>query len=57
MVDFVVEFTYDITPEPEKNIPEVETPKQPNSDKDLARWKLFIDGSSNQHGCGVGLVL
>ncbi|GFZ14491.1 hypothetical protein Acr_24g0006810 [Actinidia rufa] len=23
----------------------------------LIRWKLFIDGSSNQHDCGAGLVL
>ncbi|GFY95336.1 hypothetical protein Acr_10g0007210 [Actinidia rufa] len=25
-------------------------------DEDLTKWKLFVDGSSNQHGCGAGLV-
>ena len=37
MDDFVAEFTYDIALESERNIPEVETPEQPNSDEDLAR--------------------
>ncbi|GFZ11448.1 hypothetical protein Acr_22g0008460 [Actinidia rufa] len=25
--------------------------------KDLAHWIMFVDGSSNQHGCGAGLVI
>ncbi|GFS40630.1 hypothetical protein Acr_00g0069590 [Actinidia rufa] len=37
--------------------PEEETPSKRSTDEDLARWILFIDGSSNQHGCGAGLVL
>ena len=37
MTDFVTEFTYDVAPELEKNIPEVKTPEQHNSDEDLAR--------------------
>ena len=57
LVDFVTEFTYDIALEPEKGIPEAETLEQPNSDEDLARWKLFVDESSNQHGCGSRLIL
>ena len=44
-------------PELEKGIPEVETPEQPNSDEDLTKWKLFVDGSSNQHDCGAWLIL
>ena len=37
LANFVDKFTYDITPELEKGIPEIETLEQPNSDKDLAR--------------------
>ena len=54
--DFVAEFTYDIPPESKKGLPEVETPKQSNSD-DPSRWKLFVDGSLNQHSCGAWLIL
>ena len=31
--------------------------EEQNQDDDIARWKLFVDGSSNQHGYGAGLVL
>ena len=44
------EFTHDATPELEGI-----TPREQDQDDDLARWKLFVDGSSNQHGCDVGL--
>ncbi|GFY89059.1 hypothetical protein Acr_06g0009990 [Actinidia rufa] len=37
--------------------PETEIPEEPTSEKVLAHWILFVDGSSNQHGCGAGLVI
>ena len=57
LADFVVEFTHEATPKPEVTISEVETPQKQNLDGNLAKWKLFADGSSNQHGCGARLVL
>ncbi|GFZ12046.1 hypothetical protein Acr_23g0004310 [Actinidia rufa] len=33
-----------------------EAPTEQNPNEDLARWTLFVDGSSNQHDCGAGLV-
>ena len=57
LADFVAEFTYDIVSELEKDIPDVETQEQHYSDDDLARWKLFMDGSSNHHDCGTRLIL
>ncbi|GFZ19790.1 hypothetical protein Acr_28g0004950 [Actinidia rufa] len=57
LADFIVEFTHDIAPELEMTLPEVETLEEQNSVEYLARWKLFVDGSSNQHGFGVGLFL
>ena len=54
--DFVAEFTYDVALESEKGLPEVETPEHSNSN-DPSKWKLFVDRSSNQHGCGAGLIL
>ncbi|GFY80993.1 hypothetical protein Acr_01g0008020 [Actinidia rufa] len=44
------------TPQPETPLEE-EIPKEPARGKDLAHWILFVDGSSNQHGCGAGLVI
>ena len=38
-----------------KVLMDVETRQNP--DEDLAKWKLFVDGSSNQHGYGARLVL
>ena len=55
--DFMAEFTYDITSEHEEVLPEVETLYEQNSDEDLAKWKLFVDDSSNQYGCGAWLIL
>ncbi|GFY91594.1 hypothetical protein Acr_07g0017900 [Actinidia rufa] len=54
LADFIVEFTYETQPE---TAPEAEIPKEPTPEKDPARWTLYVDGSSNQHGCGAGLVL
>ena len=55
LADFVAEFTCDVAPEFEKGLPEVKTPEKSNSG-DFSRWKLFVDGSSNQYGCGVGMI-
>ncbi|GFZ10945.1 hypothetical protein Acr_22g0003430 [Actinidia rufa] len=57
LADFMIESTHENAPEPKATPPEVETPEEQSSDKDLSRWMLFVDGSSNQHGCGAGLVL
>ena len=57
LANFVAKFTYEISLEPEITSPKVETPGKQEQEEDLARWKLFVDGSSNQHACGVGLVL
>lgn len=54
LADFIMEFTHETQPE---TAPEVEIPKELTPEKDPARWKLYVDGSSNQHGCGAGLVL
>ncbi|GFY91031.1 hypothetical protein Acr_07g0012270 [Actinidia rufa] len=56
LADFIVESTYEDTPQPETAPPEAGIPKEPTSEKDLTHWILFVDGSSNQHGCGAGLV-
>ncbi|GFY87299.1 hypothetical protein Acr_05g0009380 [Actinidia rufa] len=53
LIDFIVELTYNIAPNPETEIPEV----QEDEESDTTRWKLFMDGSYNLHGCGAGLVL
>ncbi|XP_057461085.1 uncharacterized protein LOC130751495 [Actinidia eriantha] len=42
---------------PETTPPKVETPKEQSSNKDLARWILFVDGSFNQHECGTRLII
>ena len=52
LVDFIAKFTYGVPLEPK-----VEAPGEQDQVDDLAKWKLYVDGSSNQHGCGVGLVL
>ncbi|XP_057492433.1 uncharacterized protein LOC130778036 [Actinidia eriantha] len=56
LANFMVESTHEPTQELEVTSPKVETSKEQSS-YDLARWMLFMDGSSNQHGCGAGLVL
>ncbi|GFY91570.1 hypothetical protein Acr_07g0017660 [Actinidia rufa] len=57
LADFITEFTHDDAPNPEMTLLEIKTLEEQNSDEDLARWKLFVDGSSNQHSYGAGLVL
>ncbi|GFZ14654.1 hypothetical protein Acr_24g0008440 [Actinidia rufa] len=51
LADFIVESTHEDTPQPETAPPEAGIPKEPTSEKDLAHSILFVDGSSNQHGC------
>ncbi|XP_057463834.1 uncharacterized protein LOC130753675 [Actinidia eriantha] len=48
----LADFTYDVAPSPEKEVSEEQI-----QDNDLAKWKLFVDGLANQHGCDVGFVL
>ena len=57
LADFVAKFTHDVAPKPEGILPEVETLEKQDQEDDLVKWKLFVDGLSNQHGCGAGLVL
>ncbi|GFS38889.1 hypothetical protein Acr_00g0059990 [Actinidia rufa] len=57
LADFFVESTHEDTPQPETAPPEARILKEQTSEKDLAHWILFVDGSSNQHGCGAGLVI
>ncbi|GFS28943.1 hypothetical protein Acr_00g0004750 [Actinidia rufa] len=57
LADFIVESTHEDTPQPETTPPEAGIPKEPTSEKYLAHWILFVDGSSNQHDCGAGLVI
>ncbi|GFS40591.1 hypothetical protein Acr_00g0069450 [Actinidia rufa] len=57
LADFIVKSTHEGTPQPEIVHPENEISKEPTPEKDLAHWILFVDGSSNQHGCGAGLVI
>ncbi|GFZ01679.1 hypothetical protein Acr_15g0002880 [Actinidia rufa] len=51
----LLDFPY--SPKSEATPLEAGIPKEPAQDKDLAHWILFVDGSSNQHGCGAGLVI
>ncbi|GFS37189.1 hypothetical protein Acr_00g0050520 [Actinidia rufa] len=55
--DFIVESTHEDTPQPEATPLEAGISKEPTSEQNLAHWILYVDGSSNQHGCGAGLVL
>ncbi|GFS45359.1 hypothetical protein Acr_00g0095760 [Actinidia rufa] len=57
LADFIVKSTHEGTPQPETFPLENEISKEPTPKKDLAHWILFVDGSSNQHGCGAGLVI
>ena len=47
-----------MTPPKLESLPEKETGQKPEQkpNEDLAKWKLFINGSLNQHGYGAGLV-
>ncbi|GFZ09647.1 hypothetical protein Acr_21g0002460 [Actinidia rufa] len=51
LADFIAEFTYDVALSPD-----IKALEEQNQDNDLTRWKLFVDGSANQHGCGIGIA-
>ena len=53
LADFIVKFTYNVTQDPKTDI----TKDREIGGGDITRWKLFMDGSSNQHGYDIGLVL
>ncbi|GFZ06762.1 hypothetical protein Acr_18g0009320 [Actinidia rufa] len=53
LADFIVESTHEGTPQPETAPLETEISEEPTPKKDLAHWILFVDGFSNQHGCGA----
>ncbi|GFZ20003.1 hypothetical protein Acr_28g0007080 [Actinidia rufa] len=57
LADFIIESTHEGTPELEITPSKIETLKEQSLEKDLACWILFVDSSSNQYGCGVGLVI
>ncbi|KAM1241008.1 hypothetical protein ACFX2J_046256 [Malus domestica] len=57
VVDFIADFTYpvDIVSTPKEV---VSLPSKAQKIKPTATvWSLYVDGSSNQQGCGAGLVL
>ncbi|KAM2795297.1 hypothetical protein COP1_006565 [Malus domestica] len=57
VADFIADFTYPVdivfTPKEVVSLPLEAQKIEPTA---LA-WSLYVDGSSNQQGCGVGLVL
>ncbi|KAM1786961.1 hypothetical protein ACFX14_039537 [Malus domestica] len=57
VANFIANFTYpvDIVSTPKKV---VSLPSEAQKIEPTApAWSLYVDGSSNQHGCGAGLVL
>ena len=42
LTNFIAEFIYDVAPNHE-----MEALKEQNQDDDVAKWNLFVDGSSN----------
>ncbi|KAM2295289.1 hypothetical protein ACFX1S_035120 [Malus domestica] len=56
-VDFIADFTYHVdivsTPKEVVSLPSEAQKTEPTA----SAWSLYVDGSSNQQGCGVGLVL
>ena len=55
LADFIAEFKH--ATEPEAIPPDVKVLEELNPDEDLAKWKLFMNRASNQHGYGAGFVL
>ena len=49
LADFIAEFTTPVDKRPEE-VPIIPTTK-------LSKWELYVDGSSNEGGSGVGLIL
>ena len=52
LADFIMKFTYRDNEEKQ-----VELEGQVESEKHLAVWKIFVDGSSTDEGAGTGIVL
>ncbi|KAM1339086.1 hypothetical protein EV1_037575 [Malus domestica] len=56
VVDFITDFTYPVnivyTPKEVVSLPSKAQKKEPTS----PAWSLYVDGLSNQQGCGAGLV-
>ncbi|KAM2058314.1 hypothetical protein ACFX16_030902 [Malus domestica] len=57
MADFIADFTYPVnivsTPKEVVSLPSEAQKIEPTA----PTWSLYVDGSSNQQGCGAGLVL
>ncbi|KAM2045510.1 hypothetical protein ACFX1T_009691 [Malus domestica] len=57
VADFIADFTYPVdiasTPETVALLPSEAQKTEPIA----PAWSLYVDGSFNQQGCGVGLVL
>ncbi|KAM1256282.1 hypothetical protein ACFX2G_031011 [Malus domestica] len=57
VVDFIADFTYPVdiasTPEAIASLPS----EAQKIESTTLGWSLYVDGSSNQQGCGAGLVL
>ncbi|KAM2574826.1 hypothetical protein TB2_006730 [Malus domestica] len=57
VADFIADFTYPVdivsTPKEVVSLPSEAKKIEPTA----PAWSLYVDGSSNQQGCGVGLVL
>ncbi|KAM0965411.1 hypothetical protein ACFX2C_021323 [Malus domestica] len=57
MADFIADFTYhiDIVSMPKEvvSLPSKAQKIEPTA----PAWSLYVDGSSNQQGCGAGLIL
>ncbi|KAM2676695.1 hypothetical protein EV1_003341 [Malus domestica] len=57
VADFIVDFTYPVdivsTPKEVVSLPSGAQKIEPTA----PAWSLYVDGSSNQQGCGAGLVL
>ncbi|KAM2286748.1 hypothetical protein ACFX1S_039183 [Malus domestica] len=57
VADFIADFTYPVdiasTPEAVASLPSEAQKIEPTT----PAWSLYVDGSSNQQGCGTGLVL
>ncbi|KAM2041238.1 hypothetical protein ACFX16_035077 [Malus domestica] len=57
MANFIADFTYHVdivsTPKEVVSLPSEAQKIEPTA----PAWSLYVDGSSNQQGCGVGLVL
>ncbi|KAM2007332.1 hypothetical protein ACFX15_002255 [Malus domestica] len=57
VADFITDFTYPVdivsTPKEVVSLPSEAQKIEPTA----PTWSLYVDGSSNQQGCGVGLIL